>query len=384
MNADASGRQTTHSLTSRLPASYVSPFCGLIEQRTRSFVGRKRVLAAIDAFVKVEECGYFWLQAAPGLGKTSIAAHLADQRAWPHYFFSAVSGTRRISGLIDTLDLQLRAALPDYRGAQGSSLATLLAHTSAVAESAARPIVVVVDGVDEAEELDAESNVLGLPDALGSGVIVVLTVRSRAYVNAFAQVPSLIFDLDAGSEENLEDASLLVKRFFAAHRELAPTSKSERDALVARIVQKSGGNFMYLRFLLDGAVRERRIDLTELPSGLDEYYNLHWARMRKRAGPRWEIWRLVLAALAVAESPISAPVLAKLTNVSVAEVNSALRAWGQFLQVMAGRPPEYLLYHKTFADYLRGRDEVGDLDLSQARKTVTDASWKLWLGADGG
>src|SRR5208337_335507 len=138
--------------------------------------------------------GYVIIQAEAGVGKSTLAAHLAGTRPWPCHF-TRLPGGRSPAAARKSLAAQLIAAwdLPEW--APEGVLPTASSRPdwfSRLLETAARkrdqqeadeehrvPIVIVVDGLDEAEQeaAGARGLPLGLPESLPEGVYVVATSR---------------------------------------------------------------------------------------------------------------------------------------------------------------------------------------------------------------
>src|SRR4051794_16441488 len=71
-------------------------FTALIDERTRGFVGREYVFAAIDEELAGPDLdrGYVVLQGEPGIGKTAIIGQIVKQRGYVHHFNVAPLGIR--------------------------------------------------------------------------------------------------------------------------------------------------------------------------------------------------------------------------------------------------------------------------------------------------
>ena len=164
-------------------------FVALIEERTRTFVGREYVFAAIDQALGEPEfrSGYVVIQGEPGIGKTAIVAQLVKSRGLVHHFNVAPLGIRSPQAFLSNVCAQLITrygldykSLPPEATQDGGFLARLLLE--AAADETHRPVVVVVDALDEAEDvgLTPGANRLFLPPSLPDDVYFVVSTREQA------------------------------------------------------------------------------------------------------------------------------------------------------------------------------------------------------------
>jgi hypothetical protein len=133
------------------------------------------LVAEVDEFVAAAECGYFILEAAAGLGKTAFAAFLAQSGRHACHFTAMDSGAAEVSVAVRNLSAQLIAAwhldelLDDGRLPPASGRSMWLAKVlTAVARRRDRdrpgqPVLLVVDGLDEARPAGPDRMPLGLP-----------------------------------------------------------------------------------------------------------------------------------------------------------------------------------------------------------------------------
>ena len=130
------------------------------------FTGREWLTKQIDAFINGRPRGYVIIQGEAGVGESTLAAHLAGTRPWPCHF-TRLPGGRSPEAARKSLAAQLIAKWDLLEGwAPGGVLPVTSSRPdwfSRLLEAAARkrdqhqpdeqhrePIVVVVDGLDEA------------------------------------------------------------------------------------------------------------------------------------------------------------------------------------------------------------------------------------------
>src|SRR5262249_23345463 len=136
-------------------------FAALIEERTRNFVGREYVFAAIDEAIGSDDfpSGYVVVQGEPGIGKTAIIGQLVKTRGYVHHFNVAPLGIRSPQSFLSNICAQIivryglsHAALPAEATQDGGFLARLLSEAADEPENL--PIIVAVDALDEAEDVN--------------------------------------------------------------------------------------------------------------------------------------------------------------------------------------------------------------------------------------
>lgn len=351
----------------------VKQFAGAIDDRTKAFVGREFVVDAIDHALRDESfrSGYVVLQGEPGIGKTSVLAHLIKSRRYVHHLNIAPMNMRSPEAFLANVCAQVivgygldHESLPAAATRDGGFLAQLLAEAGAV--PANQPLVVVVDALDEAEDDAAVgANRLFLPPSLPPGVFFVVSTRERHDQQLYVDSRRDIYLRD-DDPQNLADIAAYVTNRLRAH-------DLRRDGLTELLVDRSEGNFMYVVYvlsdLLSGATDID--DVSELPHGLRAYYQRHWAVMRAGDPDLFERYQAPLVCfLATAREPVTIARASEWmvkywehSRWDVAEfrprrVIDVVRDWREFLNAEgSGTGARYRVYHTSFQDFLR--DEVG-------------------------
>ena len=184
-------KNVTQIIGGRYPLlkDFVYEFKECIEEHTKRFVGREFIFQELDKFRENYSCGYFRVIADAGLGKTAIAAAVANQYDAPIFFVNASEGWVSPSQCLQHLCAVLIARyklkhtyLPERSGDDANFLSQLLREA---AEQEAKkeepgPIWVVVDALDEAESPSGR-NILLLSSQLPDGVYFLLTHRPGSY-----------------------------------------------------------------------------------------------------------------------------------------------------------------------------------------------------------
>jgi CHAT domain/AAA ATPase domain len=355
---------------------------GLIEQKTRGFVGREFVFTAVEQFTDSSPSGYFLLTGAPGIGKSAIVSELARRHGWVHHFNVRSANVIRPEAFLANTCAQLitrhrlpYGSLPPEAERDSGFLLTLLEQVSRRLGPGER-CVFLVDALDESDRdgLPVGVNPLYLPPVLPAGVFAVLTSRpldTAASPHFDGEQQALA--LSQGSAANLADARRYVETYLGrrgvdAYRAAQGLGEGEFADFLTR---KSEGNFMYLHYVLRG-IESGQYDerpLGEIPAGLRSYYEGHWRLMRGRDPVEVWIHRKVpvLAALMATKQPIPFDLIVRFANISEPQyVREVLREWRPFLDVddietpAGARVHLYSLYHESFHDFLAHQDDMAE------------------------
>ena len=330
------------------------------------FSGREWVIAEIDRFLGQRACGYVWVEADAGVGKTALAAQLVQERKWVGHFAMLPRGATVRVGLQNLAgQLVRRYELRDV--APGGMLPEpaftpegferLLTRAAGCARQAGEPLVLVLDGADESERVAGQP--WGLPTMLPAGVFVVGTYRTGSPPPR-CDSPRAVLRIASDDPRNRADVaghldSALRRPDVAAA--LARTGVTA-DRLAETLAARCSGVWVYLRYLIDELRHGARdpLELDELPADLSLYYIdtlTRWSRY-----PDWTDELLpVLATLAVAGEPLRVTELARLSGAGEA----AVRRWCHatlrpFLTATAAEPAsrKFAIYHASLQEFLTG------------------------------
>jgi hypothetical protein len=361
----------------------IRDYTGYIEEKTHGFIGRRFVFDAIDQFIAESPRGYFIVRGDPGIGKSALATQLVKMRGWLHHFNIRANGISRAESFLRNICAQLIAAyeldhslLPIEASQDAGFLSRLLSEVSDRLQNG-KKVIIVVDALDEADNfgLPAGANTLYLPVLLPCGVYMVVTTR-KAPLSLRIECEQRTLDIEQDAAGNIADIRTYVEReatrqgiqaYIAAQAIGTPT-------FVSRLVEKSQGNFMYLRYVLPEIERGvyKDMQLEALPAGLRNYYENHWRRMRGQDEQAWFGYKLpVVMALTVVKDPVSIDLIVKFSGVPErSRIRSVLDEWAQFLheeQVEhAGEiQKRYRVYHASFHDFITEQEEIADERVSR-------------------
>ena len=354
------------------PALKTLHFERLVNERTAHFVGRDFIIEAVDQLLDAPDfpSGYILIHGEPGIGKTALLSQLVKTRGYVHHFNIAPQNIRSSEDFLANVCAQLiirykldHQTLPPEATRNSAFLTQLL--DEAAAKAAGRPVVILADALDEAEDRDLSTgaNRLYLPPALPDNVFFV--VSSRELKNYRLSVDRLHrVWLRDDDPRNRDDVLTYVRGYQESHHdEMAPRIRAwdlDSARFAELITAKSQGNFMYVVHVLKdvrtGALSPKTIDnVHDLPEGLREYYERHWKAMRGQQPEAFErVYEPVLRTLATIREPISLAELQEYSGVAPARIRDVVREWRQFLneETSPSGEPVYRVYHASFQDFL--------------------------------
>ncbi|MGH3481192.1 MAG: trypsin-like peptidase domain-containing protein, partial [Nocardioidaceae bacterium] len=370
---------TINTFTGRwrpLRADYLDPTDKRAVILQEGFTGRAWLVREIDKFVRDHDRGYFVIQADAGTGKTAFALWYSGLDERPIHFTGYSKGARTTRSAVRNLAAQLIALLrldefivaghiPEMEDWSSWMHQVLTAAAKQRAKDApGHPIVLVVDGLDEADESDVDHLPFGLPDDLPPGVYVVATVRTKGLPHQ-PKPPMVVCDWN-GQEAQAQQRRDL-RAFTTESVQLRLMTALHDDGLVPEafidtLLDQCGDVWLYLHYVLEelasGYRRPREVPL--LPAGLEGYYHNTIERFCRRA--KDERWRVpLLATLAIAVEPLDVETLVSLAgpdhHLPVARfLNGPMRPFCTVSRATqtdaAGQPERFSLKHPSFAEYL--------------------------------
>jgi hypothetical protein len=222
------------------------------------------------------------------------------------------------------------------------------------------PLVLVVDGMDEAEP---SSDVLpfGLPGLLPAGVYVIGTYRTGSAPRR-PDAPSVTVTIRKDDPRNRRDIDQFLTHATAEQILAARLAEADVDPaeFIGTLADRCDGVWVYLVYVLEELrIGLRRPDaLGDLPSGLRDYYADQLRRWRQDSV--WDHGLLpLISTLGVAGEPLTAVSLARIAG---GLDPAAVRRWCDFTfrplltatrTSSAGLPLRYEIYHASFRDVLK-------------------------------
>jgi hypothetical protein len=383
---------------------HILDFSLYITEKTESFVGRDFLFQEIQEFIDINSRGYFWLSGDPGIGKSAISAKLVKDHGYIHHFNIRAEKTNKTSEFLKSICAQLivlynlsYSFLPPETTQNARFLNQLLNEVSEKIGPNGK-CVIVVDALDEADDLDSQSeaNVLLLPRVLPRGIFIVTTSRreTKEKMRLLITIPEQIErKLLQDEAENKADIVVYLQRCVnnPSIQTYIRRHNIDNEQFVDRLTGKAMGNFMYLSLVLPeiecGHYQDRPLD--QIPKGLESYYNDHWRRIRQENGLDWFDYRLpVVVGLTVMKKPISIALIMKYSEVNdKRRVREVLHDFDQFLYKVEmeydGQLTTcYRWYHASFFDFISSKEEIADerVDLRKANEKVVNKMWTAVMG----
>lgn len=382
----------------------IRDFSFYIGDKINGFAGRQFLFDEIQAFLEHYERGYFILMGDPGIGKTALMAKLVQDYGWIHHFNISTAGINKTSDFLGNVCAQLIAryglnysALP-AEAAEDNGFLNRLLHEVAERLLPGERCVIAVDALDEARQAPGEPspNILCLPSTLPRGIFVVASSRrehaaeQRLRIDMVEQTRR---DLQQDEAGNQDDVARLLKEWLlrAGIQAYVRRQQLTGEAFVDYMVAKAQGNFMYLRYVLPEIERGAyaNLALDRIPSGLENYYEDHWRRIRQRNALDWFDHKLpVVVALTIAEEPVSIDLLAEFAQIQQRSIIYAvLEDFDQFLyktdmEYQGRRQRRYRWYHASFFQFIAAKQEVAEerVNTTRGREQAEQALWENLYG----
>jgi hypothetical protein len=343
-------------------------FESLIAEKIKTFCGRRFVFETFKQFITENPHGYFTIVGDAGMGKSSIVAKYVWEHKTPCYFNILVERRNRPELFLKSIRRQLidRYQLPN---SEDDDLPTLLAKVAQKLPAGER-LVIAVDALDEVEQ-EPGGNLLHLPKNLPNNVYFMLTRRPYSPDKKWLLVEVPEKELDLREEKYVNDNQDDIKEYIRfvintdydknGLKEWIQTRSMAETTFVEQVANKSENNFMYLRYVLPAIAKGdyNNLELTELPYGLQNYYQNHWVRMGMEAEPG-QLMEIVLYILLEIATPIPCEMIIGIAEEDECDVEQVLeKKWVEYLkkQDVEGEIC-YTIYHASFLDFLKAKREM--------------------------
>ena len=270
-----------------------------------------------------------------------------------------------------------------------SATAELPIHTSASGERSKRPIVIVVDALDEcSDEKDVQillSKITQLPPALPVKFFVTSrpeqTFRKEFSRSAYSSLERYnLHDIEADMVQ--DDIRLYVKHRLHDISDGRSELQGSDDTWppeneVGALVKQAGKLFIYAATACEyidkrGDIRERLTTVANTPAEagmnqLDGLYKHILETAYEHATPiEKDDMVLVLRAVTSAPIALSSRSISLLLNISIDRVWTALTSLHSVIYMPPSRDPHAIIstFHASFSDYLADQERSGELSLN--------------------
>jgi tetratricopeptide (TPR) repeat protein len=329
-------------------------FEGLLK-RYDLFGGREAEKADIKAFLGDPQGGYLFVTGRSGYGKTALLARcITGHEGIIYHFINRVDGHADEEFFLQNLCEQLlaRHKLHGHLPRSMTELRALYSYLLQLAPNDGEPVVIMIDGVDE-----ADWNWHERPEYFSSDlpykVKVVFSAREvadRDWPSYLNLLPERVRRLVLGAMTPQDIHSLL----HEAGGSLAILA--DDSAWIQQVEERSNGDPFYVGLLMkdlqSGDITPAQI--SEQPKGLDEYLTGWWrqindAKLKVLMGP--QDVRDVLGTLAVAHGRLQRDDLVEMfVNLAMA-LDAVLDAIRRF--VIGDEHNGYALCHPRFIDFVQ-------------------------------
>ncbi|MBD2134788.1 transcriptional regulator [Sphaerospermopsis sp. FACHB-1094] len=304
------------------------------------------------------------------MGKSTIAAKYVSENNAICYFNVLVDGRNRPELFLESIRKQLinRYQITNVENADLSTL--LVKVTEKLSEN--EKLIIVVDALDEVNQEPGPENILYLPKTLPDNVYFLLTRRryepskKRLYTEGVKQEELDLTDkkYDAENAKDIQEYIRFCLENDPEHKNGLQNWISNRkitpDDFVQKLADKSENNFMYLRYVLP-AIAEGDYDdvnLTQLPQGLQNYYQTHWDRMKMNDSSK-EMKVMILFTLVEIATPIPCEMIFNILHQDEYVVQDVLDEWIEYLRTSnIDGDICYSIYHASFLDFLKAKREL--------------------------
>jgi WD40 repeat protein len=348
-------------------------FSAEISRLTHDFTGRAWLEKDLQQWLEQEDGRVFFVTGDPGSGKSAMLARLIEKHPRVmayHFCVASLAETQDSLRFVRSIAAQLATQLTAYRAAleavdlenvtepdAGSLLRRLVAEPLQ-AERPDRPVLIVVDGLDEAPEKNGRTIPQLLRerlDDLPPWVRLVLSSRKQpAVLDSFSRF--LPREIDAASPENLHDIEQYIDMKLRKSPKMLLALGGETERAIQTIRGKSEGNFLYVMQVI-AEIEAGRLDVRRpeaFPGGLVGVYQSFFERIF----PTPEDYRsscTLLEIIAAAREPLSAEQIATFAGCEVFAAEQDMEKLAAFFPLRGPLGAEkYHPYHKSILDWLSG------------------------------
>lgn len=325
----------------------------------RLFGGREEELRALDAAAASDETDFLFVTGVSGTGKTALLTNWVaalegrDDVQVCYHFLSRQHGLARREDMLRTLCQQLANA-HGHGGALPGSVEELHAlYIELLTDNArADPLVVLIDGLDEADGWKVDSTLF--PRPLSDNITMVFSAREIADKDWLKDLGFKDGEAETLTVERLSRSGV-VSLLRAAGA--AAASAADEDEFVDLLYARSGGDPLYLRFVV-GDIRDGRIanvaQLKGQPQGLSDYFKRWWQEEVSKH-VRAKAVQDLLGYLLVSRGRLNRDDLIGISDVDALDafsVDEAVQVLSRY--VVGDEKAGFALCHPRFREYLVG------------------------------
>lgn len=356
-------------------------FDGDLQRHIASFKGRIHLEARLRSWLSDPEGSQaLWLTAAPGLGKSAVAATLSHRWAEVGAVHFCVAGHQdKINPARAVLSIAYQLSQREHMDVYASRLANLELEREAHKDARSlfdtllvgplaknfpeppAPILVILDGLDEASQATGDNLFAEIVAAdwcrLPKWLRLMVSSRPEAELVQWLAGTQRIEIRGDDVEQKTDLVDFMRERFIA-------NGHPQSEEVLHNILQRSEGAFHYVVLLIE-EVRQGRCDPkdpVDLPAGLNPFY----LQTFKRRFPDTSIYRTqirpLLELILASPEPVPLEVLSGFTKREVSDVRHHLGALGSMLTIEPNESnsdwDSVRLSHTSLRSWLTGFDII--------------------------
>lgn len=324
------------------------------------FVGRDDEIGRLDSFLNDKPSGVIVVTAKAGFGKTALLANWVYSRQGRdcfiayHFFNHADEGTRSVINAYRNLlrQLYIYEEIADERipNDENELREALYAFMQEHGAHADEPLVIVIDGLDEADKIFSSP----FPAQLPEGVFIIASARADEAVET-ESLRNWVATAERLHLSRLSDMAIGDYLKQAGNGELAQLAQDR--SFVAEVAEKTEGYPLYLRYLSDEMIaavemgQDIQATLTRSPRGFSDYVRLQLRILAEVVHQQHEVQDL-FSIMSVALGALSEEDLQELTGLTTIDFLALPRQVTRWLsiQTLPNGPSRYLFAHPSLAD----------------------------------
>jgi len=346
-----------------------------IIEKTRKFTGREWLIKKIDDWL-AKSSQYdkvFWITGAPGVGKSSVAAWIAENRnqiGAIHFCKYKNEIKNDPVRIVKSIVFQLSTQLPEYSDIlmqfrlkeilNNYNDATTLFNKLVVQPlnkitTPNRKIVIIIDALDEASKKghnEVAAFIANEFDKTPYWLKLFITSRPDAEVILPLQKFSPL-TIDTSCEENIEDIQNYL--MVALLPILDDIQLRNIDYYVTELAERSEGVFQYVKCICDDLLN-KNLKITEIeafPRSLGSIYFSFFERQFKEIDYYQKNVKDLISAIICAKEPIGTHLLKKIFNINDSAFYNLTVVMGSLLEIQGKAENEVVkIQHLSYIEWL--------------------------------
>ncbi len=351
-----------------------------IDKHLQNYCPRKWLLNTTIDWLENRNERMLLIEGSPGTGKTAYSLWIATRKlperihAW-HLCQYNDAATRSLLTCVKSLTWYLASRLPYFydsleiskiedlvQGGEensGAMLKDIILGNLKDTHVSGEKIVILIDALDEA----SENGVNKVAETLAQYVNdmpewlrFIITTRNDISVTLPLKDVSYVIDLDG--ENNEMNCASDIKDFVKAN--LNNTILAKNEGLINTIVERSGNVILYAKLMCAAICRGKRNDMSQLPQGLNNFYDAHMRRYFGTGPYDFDTHALPIIHLMLASYQ---PIKRKYIYKRIHDTEEWCKDKTRFKRVVNRFGPllkeneEYIIpFHKSFSDWLTDSD----------------------------